>query len=105
VSKEKDQTSRNSDLEDLDEKLRQARSSSKWAKDDGNDSGAPSSLGVAFRVATELVVSLVFGVGVGWALDRGLGTTPWLMLVGLFLGMAAGILNVYRVAMPKTRDK
>jgi ATP synthase protein I len=32
----------------------------------------------------------------GWAIDRWLGTRPWVMLVMFFLGVAAGMLNVYR---------
>jgi F0F1-type ATP synthase assembly protein I len=31
-------------------------------------------------------------------LDSWLGTSPWLFLLGFFLGLAAGILNVYRTA-------
>jgi ATP synthase protein I len=31
-------------------------------------------------------------------LDRWLGTKPWLMLVMLFLGFAAGVFNVMRIA-------
>jgi ATP synthase protein I len=32
---------------------------------------------------------LLFG-GAGYALDRWLGTTPWLLLAGLLLGMVVG---------------
>jgi ATP synthase protein I len=38
----------------------------------------------------------MIGTGLGWAGDHFLGTTPWLMLVGVVIGMAAGLLNVYR---------
>ncbi len=37
------------------------------------------------------------GVAIGIGLDRWLGTTPWLMVVFIVLGAAAGILNVVRV--------
>jgi ATP synthase protein I len=53
-------------------------------------------LGVAMRIGLELVVATMVGVGLGWAGDHFLGTTPWLMLVGVVIGMAAGLLNVYR---------
>ena len=36
------------------------------------------------------------GVGIGWALDRWLGTKPWLMIAFFVLGAAAGMMNVYR---------
>ena len=32
----------------------------------------------------------------GWAIDRWLGTRPWGIIVLFFLGVAAGMLNVYR---------
>ena len=35
---------------------------------------------------------------IGWALDRWLGTAPFLMVVFLVLGAAAGIMNVFRAA-------
>jgi ATP synthase protein I len=34
--------------------------------------------------------------GLGWAIDHWLGTRPWGMIVLFFLGVAAGMLNVYR---------
>ncbi len=43
------------------------------------------------------VLALVMGFGGGLLLDNWLGTKPWLMFLGFFLGLAAGVLNVYRV--------
>jgi ATP synthase protein I len=43
------------------------------------------------------VFALVLGFGGGFWLDSWLDTTPWLSFLGFFLGLAAGILNVYRV--------
>lgn len=58
----------------------------------------PSGLGLAFRIGAELVAGLAVGCGIGWALDAWLGTGPWLLILFFFLGSAAGMLNVYRVA-------
>jgi ATP synthase protein I len=58
--------------------------------------GSQSALGLAFRISLELVVAVVIGVGIGWALDRWLGTAPWGMIILFFLGVAAGMVNVYR---------
>ena len=55
-------------------------------------------LGLAFRVSVEIVSAVAIGVGIGWLLDGWLQTTPWLMVVFIVLGFAAGILNVYRLA-------
>ncbi len=57
-----------------------------------------SALGLAFRVSVELVSALAVGLGIGWLLDEWLDTRPWLMLVFIVLGGAAGIMNVYRMA-------
>lgn len=43
------------------------------------------------------VLALVLGFGVGYWLDSTLDTKPWLSFIGFFFGLAAGILNVYRV--------
>ena len=53
-------------------------------------------LGLGFRIGIELVVAVVVATGIGWAIDRWLGTRPWGMIVLFFLGVAAGMLNVYR---------
>ena len=53
--------------------------------------GQLSTIGMSF------VLALVMGFGGGYWLDTMLGTKPWLSFVGFFLGLAAGVLNVYRV--------
>ena len=53
--------------------------------------GQLSTIGMSF------VFALVIGFFAGYWLDGVLGTKPWLSFVGFFLGLAAGVLNVYRV--------
>ena len=53
--------------------------------------GQLSTIGLSF------VFALVLGFGAGYWLDGRLGSSPWLTFIGFFLGLAAGILNVYRV--------
>ena len=53
-------------------------------------------LGLGFRIGIELVVAVAVATGLGWAIDRWLGTRPWGMIVLFFLGVAAGMLSVYR---------
>ena len=62
----------------------------------GDRSTLQQGLGLGFRIGIELVVAVVVATGVGWAFDRWLGTRPWGMIVLFFLGVAAGMLNVYR---------
>ena len=56
--------------------------------------------GIGFRAGVEVVSALLVGVGLGFLLDRWLGTWPWLFLVFFILGAAAGVLNVYRLFSP-----
>lgn len=85
-------------LSDLDARLKQLRADRAGGKADDSEvpSTAMSGLGAAFRIGTELVGALIAGLGIGYFLDRWLGTAPWLLVVFFFLGSAAGILNVYR---------
>jgi ATP synthase protein I len=53
--------------------------------------GQLSTIGMSF------VFALVMGFGAGYWLDNTLGTRPWLTFIGFFFGVAAGVLNVYRV--------
>jgi len=53
--------------------------------------GQLSTIGMSF------VFALVIGFFGGYWLDGVLGTKPWLAFVGFFVGLAAGVLNVYRV--------
>jgi ATP synthase protein I len=54
-------------------------------------------IGQLSTVGLSFVLALVMGFGGGYLLDNWLGTKPWLSFLGFFLGLAAGILNVYRV--------
>lgn len=57
-----------------------------------------SGMGVGLRVATDLVAGVLVGAGIGYLLDRWLGTKPFLLMLMLVLGFVAGIMNVYRIA-------
>lgn len=57
-----------------------------------------TALGSALRLSTEFVAALVVGGGMGWLVDRWLGSAPIGLLVFLALGIAAGFLEVFRVA-------
>ena len=59
-------------------------------------SSGPSPLGSAMRASSEFVAGVIAGCGLGWLIDKGLGTSPWGLIVFLLLGFAAGIYNVMR---------
>jgi ATP synthase protein I len=58
----------------------------------------PSAFARGFRLSAELVGGVLVGAGIGWGLDRWLGTSPWGLIVFFLLGFAAGVLNVMRAA-------
>ena len=51
-----------------------------------------------FRLSSELVAGVLVGAGLGWLIDRWLGSLPWGMFVFALLGFTAGVLNVMRQA-------
>ena len=60
--------------------------------------GQNSSLGVAFKMSTELVSAVAVGTIIGFILDNWFGTKPWLILIFFFVGVIAGIMNVVKSA-------
>ncbi len=88
------------DLDDLGARLNQARKEpidpTRIEKDNNNEKG--NALSLAFRVGVELISAVAIGTAIGWGLDKWLDTRPWLMLVFIILGGAAGVMNVYRMA-------
>lgn len=84
-------------LRQLGENIDEARARSGGGKPAGpRDITSGGALGYGLRVGIELIAALVVGVGLGWLADRYLGTRPWGLLAGFFLGSAAGIVNVFR---------
>lgn len=84
----------------LGERIDQAQSNAgsrrSTAQKSGGTPGLQQGLALGLRIGVELVTAVVVSVALGWAIDRWLGTGPWVMLVMFFLGIAAGMLNVYR---------
>jgi ATP synthase protein I len=59
---------------------------------------AHRAINLAVRLGVELVAAMVIAVVIGWGLDRLFGTKPWLMIVMVPVGMAAGLRNLVRAA-------
>ena len=49
-------------------------------------------------MSTEFMAGIIAGGGLGWLFDRGLGTSPWGLIVFFMLGFGAGIYNVMRAS-------
>jgi ATP synthase protein I len=48
----------------------------------------------------QLGMSIALFAFLGWWLDERLGTSPWLLLLLVFLGAAAGFYSIYRRVFP-----
>ena len=57
-----------------------------------------ASLGKALKISTELVAAVVVGSIIGFLLDGWFDTKPLLTICFFIMGVAAGILNVFRSA-------
>ena len=91
---------------DFEDRLRQARTRQGLDKrPEGRGSLPPGPWGIGLRAGVEVVSALVVGIGLGYALDRWLGTWPWLFLVFFVMGSAAGVMNVYRLFNPRRRPR
>ena len=54
-------------------------------------------IGLGMRVALEMIASLGVCGFIGWYLDGFFDTKPWILLVFLLLGIAAGLRSVFRI--------
>ncbi len=52
---------------------------------------------LASTISFQIAVPVLMGAFGGRYLDERLGTQPWLLIAGLFLGLAAGVAGVVRL--------
>ncbi len=67
-------------------------------------SGADANYRSGNRVLADLLGGLLGGAVLGWLVDVLAGTTPWGLLVGLFLGIVVAFRNIFRMANTRTDD-
>lgn len=93
----KDTSSRPTDdaaLKALGDKLKARQKSIETAAITEDKSG----MGQGLKYASEFTAATLVGAALGYGADTFLGTAPWGLLVGLFLGFTAGVRNVIRAA-------
>jgi ATP synthase protein I len=61
-------------------------------------------LGRYSALGLEMAISVVIGLAIGYYLDKWLGTSPWLTIVWIGLGFAAGVRSLYRSAVQSEKD-
>jgi len=62
-------------------------------------------LAEASTIGFQVAFSIFIGLGIGVWLDSRFGTFPWLALLFLVFGVAAGFLNYYRFAVKQKRQE
>jgi len=62
-------------------------------------------VGEVAQIGMTLVVATMIGLGGGYLLDRWLMTLPWLSVVGLVFGIAAGFVKILRTARAIEREQ
>jgi len=88
---------RPTDLSRLQKRIDEARERSEAAeRPDPAKRATSKGYGMAIRLAMEMVAALAVSVGLGLWLDDELGVAPLFLIILLVMGMAAGVLNVYR---------
>ena len=85
------------DLKEISTRLQIAKKKIIKSKENDRRSNA-ASLGKALKISTELVAAVVVGSTIGFLLDNWFDTKPLLTICFFFIGVAAGILNVFRSA-------
>lgn len=82
-----------SQLQDLEERINKARKSNA-----SDDSDGPKNNFGATRVSIELMSGVLVGSGLGFIIDKYLDTLPIFFIICFFFGVAAGGLNIYKLA-------
>jgi ATP synthase protein I len=90
---------------DLASRLARAQGERKATDDQASPAATQnlSAISRGVRLGSEFIAAILVGWGIGYGLDLVLGTRPWLMLVMLMVGFAAGVLNVVRSAAQMNR--
>ena len=93
--------------DDLEDRIAKARAGSERhgsaGSAGGGDPGIESAMSFGLRAGSQFVSAVVIGGGLGWAIDRWLGTKPFAMLILMVLMFIAAMANVWRT-MSKAVD-
>ena len=84
-------------LSALDERLREVKARETLKKGQGGPD-AERGYSQGNRVISALIGSLVGSALIGWCIDHWFGTTPWALIVMLFLGIAVAFRQIIRIA-------
>ncbi len=84
------------DLKKLEERIRELKEKESRVNRDKGESEFMHASKAGLRVGAELLSGVLVGGAIGYFLDGFFDTKPWLLVLFLFFGGGAGVLNVYR---------
>lgn len=93
-----------SPAKELEERLRKleghltAKGVGKKATEEHDRGMQNASVRHAIKLSSEFIAGILVGALLGWFIDRVAGSSPWGLIIFLFLGFGAGVLNVLRSA-------
>jgi len=85
------------DFKEISTRLKIAKKKFSNSSQKKNDTNT-ASFGKAMKISTELVASVVVGATIGFLLDSWFDTKPLFIICFFFIGVAAGMLNVFKLA-------
>ncbi|MBT2185839.1 AtpZ/AtpI family protein [Sphingobium nicotianae] len=93
-----DPIAKDSRIGSLEERLKRAEAVEQVRTNAGQTGGTDENTRLGNRVLAELIGGLVGGALIGFVLDKWIGTSPWLLLVFLFLGIFVAFRNIIRIS-------
>ena len=91
------------DLKEISTRLKIAKKNIRKVEQKKTGSNA-ASFGKALKISTELVAAVFVGSTIGFLLDSWFDTKPLLTICFFFMGVAAGILNVFKSAKKMNKN-
>jgi ATP synthase protein I len=84
-------------LQALEERLKRAQHD-EAVRTGAAQQGQDENYRLGNRVLAELIGGIAGGALIGWVIDRFAGTSPWGLLVMLFLGIIVAFRNIIRIS-------
>ena len=75
-----------------------------YIQEDVMDFKAVKNLTYVSQVAFIMLTPILLGIYAGNYLDEKLGTSPWILFVGIILGVSSAFLSLYKFVMKAAKD-
>ena len=92
-------------FDELKQKIASAKKEAGLAKPENNDEQGRKDMSFGWKVGIEMFSAVAVGLIIGRLADGYFETNPWLTIIFLFIGAAAGVLNIYKLAIKNQSDK